>query len=145
MRRTYEGIHQDIPVDGAGSPCKAHTEVIVWEDEIVKNVLPIPRLADLSTKMRRIVNFESVDDHLSYHKFLNHYRTCHVPIPESLANLPPTVTEHLDFFRHYHGRSSINSMAKAMDACMSNASEESVFKLAVVSLATLGTSRLHDG
>jgi hypothetical protein len=36
-------------------------------------------------------------------------------------------------------------MAKAVDACMSTASEESAFKLAVASLTILGINRLHDG
>jgi hypothetical protein len=67
-------------VDGAGSPIsdrRVHVEVIVWEDDIVKNVLPIPRLADFSTKMRRIMNFEPVDGHLMFlipagHEFVMH-------------------------------------------------------------------------
>jgi hypothetical protein len=60
-------------VDGAGSPFsdrRAHVEVNAWEDEIVKNILPIPRPADLSTQVRRIVDFEPVDGHLSYHRLL---------------------------------------------------------------------------
>jgi hypothetical protein len=79
---------KSIRLDDAGSPIldrRAHVDVIVWKDDIIKNVLPIPTLADMSTQVKRIVDFEPVDGPLSYHRFL--IPTGHELIMHSSQNL----------------------------------------------------------